>query len=234
VFKRVNGTNSWPSGQSYGRWALFYFLLLPLIGLTSGCEQGQAEGIRDYEEARSIFWRDLYAEGGETLYCGVGFGSGYNDGLNVEHVFPMSWVTGALGCGTRKQCRNRSELFNRIEADLHNLYPSRQDVNAERSSYRFAELAGEDSRFRDCDFEVDYDNRRVEPRATSRGDIARSMFYMENRYRDAGLEIFNAQARMLREWHRNDPPGAKERERNDRIESLQGNRNPYIDSPDLL
>ena len=75
---------------------------------------------------------------------------------------------------------------------------------------------------------------RQRPSEASRGEIARAMFYMENRYHDAGLEIFSGQARMLRQWHRDDPPGAAEIERNDRIEGLQGNRNPYIDTPALL
>jgi deoxyribonuclease-1 len=162
------------------------------------------------------------------------FGAGRRHGLNVEHVFPMSWVTSALDCGTRRQCRANNELFNRIEADLHNLYPARQEINEERSSYRYAEIRGEARRFGECDFEVNHEQRQAEPRELSRGEIARAMFYMENRYRDDGLEIFESQARMLRRWHRDDPPGAVERKRNDLIETLQGNRNPYIDDPGLL
>ena len=168
------------------------------------------------------------------MYCGKEFAGGQRRGLNVEHVFPMSWVTNALDCGTRNQCRDRSELFNSIEADLHNLYPARQEINEERSSFRYAEISGELRRFGDCDFEVDYQAREAEPSEASRGEIARAMFYMENRYHDAGLEIFSGQARMLRQWHRDDPPRAAEMERNDRIEGLQGNRNPYIDTPALL
>ena len=78
--------------------------------------------ISDYGEARSALWQSLYQEGGNTLYCGERFNSQQRNGFNVEHVFPMSWVTKPLDCGTRNQCRNNSDVFNKIEADLHNLY----------------------------------------------------------------------------------------------------------------
>jgi deoxyribonuclease-1 len=57
------------------------------------------------------------------------------------------------------------------------------------------------------------------------------MLYMEWRY---GLEIFGRQRRLLLRWHSADPPDDHERWRNARIEQLQGNRNPFIDRPELL
>jgi deoxyribonuclease-1 len=184
----------------------------------------------NYEEARKVFWSQLYSQGGETLYCGTRFSSTGRRGLNIEHVFPMSWVTRAVGCGRRKECRETSPLFNRIEADLHNLYPTRADLNDARGSFRFGEISGERRMFGDCDFEVDQRQRVFEPRAASRGEIARAMFYMHREY---GLTIFRRQGKMLQQWHRRDPPDSMERERNDRIEIIQGNRNPYIDRPGL-
>jgi deoxyribonuclease-1 len=142
----------------------------------------------------------------------------------------MSWVTRALNCGRRKACRETSPRFNRIEADLHNLYPARADVNDARGSFRFGEISGERRVFGDCDFEFDARQRAVEPRPASRGEIARAMFYMHRQY---GLTLFRRQGEMLLRWHRQDPPGAEERRRNGRIEQIQGNRNPYIDSPAL-
>ena len=35
-------------------------------------------------------------------------------------------------------------------------------------------------------------------------------------------------------WHAADPPDAAERDRNEVIQSFQGNRNPYIDHPEYL
>jgi len=191
---------------------------------------GGQTGLADYEEARRVFWSRLYAEGGETLYCGRRFDGPGGSGINVEHVFPMSWVTRALDCGSRQQCRLDSERFRRIEADLHNLWPARTDVNDARGAFAFGEVRGEIWPFRGCDFEVDERRRVVEPRPASRGEIARSMFYMSQEY---GLRVFPRQGRELQAWHREDPPSDWERRRNDLIQQIQGNRNRFIDDPGL-
>lgn len=202
-------------------------LLSLLMTVTASAQQTR---IPDYETARALFWRQLYRAGGETLYCGRAW-HGDRRGLNIEHVFPMSWVTRELRCGRRKQCREGSARFNQIEADLHNLYPSRRDINDARRSYRFGEVPGERREFGHCDFEVDQRSRVVEPRPASRGEIARAMFYMQHAY---GMVIYRKQAELLLDWHRSDPPSDEERRRNNIIEQIQGNRNPFIDRPDLL
>lgn len=188
-------------------------------------------GIESYEEARPLLWRQVYGGGGRTLYCDQAFDADYNPGLNIEHVFPMSWVTNALDCGRRKACRETSDRFNQIEADLHNLFPSRTEINKARGAMPFGEIPGERRRFGDCDFEVDEERRIVEPRPGARGDIARAMFYMRDTY---GLVIFDDQGRRLKQWHRDDPVSDAERRRNDAIEPIQGTRNPYIDHPERV
>jgi len=188
--------------------------------------------IEDYDTARSLLWSSVYPNGGKTLYCDESFDSQRRRGYNVEHVFPMSWATNGLNCGKRKQCRARSKVFNRIEADLHNLFPSRADVNQDRSSYRFGTINGESRRYGShCDFEVSERNRVAEPAPEKRGDVARAMFYMADRYKSQGLVLFKKQALLLEKWHKADPPSDEERRRNNVIEALQGNRNPFIDAP---
>ena len=191
---------------------------------------GATNAAADYFSVRPLFWSQLYAGGGETLYCGTPITRRERPRLNVEHVFPMSWAARAVGCGRRRACRKNSARFNRIEADLHNLYPARADVNQERGSMAFGIVRGERRRYRKCDFEVSHGARIVEPRPEARGKIARAMFYMAHRYR---LKIFPRQRRLLRRWNRTHPPDAEERRRNDAIERMQGNRNPYIDDPTL-
>ena len=215
------------------------FILLAMISLQA-CAQEQLKSttsskVVDYETARKLFWQELYPGGGETLYCGRPFLPTARKGFNIEHVFPMSWASNGLNCGKRKQCRASSDIFNIIEADLHNLFPSRTDINRARDSFKFAEIDGEKRNFgRECDFEINARNRVAEPRPEARGDIARAMFYMATEYREQGLELFRRQALLLAEWHRADPPSKQEQRRNDRIEQVQGNRNPYIDDPDSL
>ena len=195
----------------------------------------QARFIDDYRTARKLFWSQLYANGGFTLYCREKFSSNYGQGINVEHVFPMSWVTKPIACGTRNQCRKNSKLFNTIEADLHNLFPARTDVNEDRSSFRFGEVKGEKRNYgNDCDFEVDSRARVAEPIEEVRGDIARAMFYMAYQYKQHGLVIFSSQGRTLYQWHLSDPPNDVERHRNSKIQTMQGNRNIFIDKPQKL
>ncbi len=193
-----------------------------------------ANPIVDYETARKLFWKQLYPGKVQSLYCGELFHGSQRRGYNVEHVFPMSWATNGLKCGKRKQCRQRSSTFNHIEADLHNLFPARVDVNKERSSHRFGIVSGEKREFGTCDFEVDYRARVAEPAESVRGDVARAMFYMAYRYREHGLVIFDKQAKLLIKWHQADPPSVEEKRRNQVIERIQGNRNHFIDAPDEL
>ncbi|GBE46788.1 extracellular deoxyribonuclease precursor [bacterium BMS3Bbin11] len=182
--------------------------------------------IPDYETARMVFWKALYNGGGETLYCGKKLKSSYNKGVNIEHVFPASWVAYSLHCGKRKQCRLNNPQFNLIEADLHNLYPSRSDINKARSNYRFAIIRGEQRVFGKCDFEFDEYQRIAEPAPEARGRIARAMLYMAEEY---DLYLKKKLKRLLLDWDKKYPPEQAEYKRNDRIEQLQGNRNPYID-----
>ena len=74
--------------------------------------------------------------------------------------------------------------------------------------------------------------RVAEPREAARGDVARAMFYMEDQYEQ--LVLFEKQANILLKWHFQDPPSKEERWRNDKIERIQGNRNSFIDNPELL
>ncbi len=211
--------------MKYPFWCIF------VAGLVSAPLTADQTRIKDYEEARALFWSKLYSEGGETLYCGRSFGDRNRRGVNIEHVFPMSWAARELRCGRRKQCRANNPRFNRLEADLHNLFPSRKDINDVRGSFRFGDVRGERREYGSCDFEVDERRRVVEPRPVARGEIARAMFYMHSEY---GLRIFSKLGRTLKRWHYEDPPSEQEKRRNDVIEDIQGTRNPYIDHPDLV
>lgn len=178
-----------------------------------------------YLDIIPTFWRGLYPEGGRGLYCGRRFGA-YDRRYNIEHVFPMAWVARQLKCGDREQCRRRSERFNRIESDMHNMFPARKDLNQLRRSYAYGIIQGERWVAPDCDFEVDDRRRRVEPRPAVRGDIARAMLYMADRYR---LNLFRRQRDLMLQWHRQDPPDQEEVRRNRIIRKLQGNGNPWIE-----
>lgn len=212
-----------------------FFTLLGLVACNSptSAEQALQSGpsgqsrTDNYNEAKRLFWGRVYAKGGETLYCGEVFGSRRSKEINVEHVMPMSWAMKKFNCKERNSCRN-SQRFRQIESDMHNFYPSRRDINQIRGSFPFAIVQGEKRQFGQCDFEVDTRYRVVEPRPEVRGDIARAMFYMYDQY---NIRIHVRQAKMLKQWNRQDPPNAFEIKRNNTIAKLQGSRNRFIDDP---
>jgi len=181
-------------------------------------------GSSAYLDTIPVFWRTLYSDGGHGLYCGARFPARDRE-YNVEHVYPMAWVTRALRCGDRHACRRNSSEFNRIESDMHNMYPARKDLNRARGAYPYREIRGEHRVERGCDLEIDHRARVVEPRPASRGNIARAMLYMEERY---GLKLYGRQRRLLLQWHRSDPVDEHERWRNRRIAEVQGEANPWI------
>jgi deoxyribonuclease-1 len=200
-----------------------------LLALAAAVPPGAAGDVPDsYRAARRTLWGEVYAEGGTELYCGGRFDRQSGRKLNAEHVYPMSWVTRELRCGTRNQCRERSPGFNRIEADLHNIYPARTDANQRRGSTPFGDVPGEEHAIAGCDIEVDERSRVTEPRPAVRGEIARAMFYVQQTY---GMPIYPRQGELLLRWHRADPPDAEERRRNEAIAKVQGRRNPFIDDP---
>jgi deoxyribonuclease-1 len=212
------------------------YLILAIAAVfaaSAGADHVPAQhGVRvlDYQHALPLVWGTLYRNGGETLYCARRFGTDKGRAINVEHVFPMAWVGRHLKCGRRQQCRETNARFNLIEADLHNLWPARADVNKARSAHPFALIEGERRAFEGCDFEVDERRRTVEPRPQARGEIARSMFYMADEY---ALAIYPRHGKLLQAWNRDDAVSNEERRRNDLIERIQGNRNKYIDTPEL-
>jgi deoxyribonuclease-1 len=209
--------------------AILPVLVLLIAGISVSFSMSmQQTAFEDYREALPVFWAKVYGEGGETLYCGRRFGPNKGGAINVEHVFPMSWVMKKFGCRNRTQCRRSSPQFNRIEADMHNLYPSIATINEARGAMGYGMVLGEHRRYGACDFEVDKDRRKVEPRRKVRGNIARAMFYMADTY---DLKIFRRQGELLKKWHREDPPDEEEQRRNNLIEQLQGTRNRFIDRP---
>ena len=184
------------------------------------------------EVASNIFWQQLYGEGGWTLYCGLKFNrpsiSEDSITLAIEHVYPTSRMIRALGCTSRSQCYTQKKQFFVMEADLHNLYPVRLDLSNALYDSEFGEIEGDDWRVGDCDFERK--NGIVQPRSLARGNVARSIFYMHDRY---NLPLKKDTLEILKSWNNEYPPSQLEIMRNDRIEKIQGNRNPYIDDPTL-
>lgn len=163
--------------------------------------------------------------------------------INTEHVVPQSFLTGTDN--------------ERAKADIHQLFPTFRNWNSTRNNHPFGEItnaqvtswqyleedantwtpsniAEEDaaSRYRDLPSAIDV----YMPRKDIRGDIARAIFYVYTMYPDATpsnpiTSVIPLQTAI--NWHNADPPDADEVRRNDRIQTYQNTRNPYVDWPEI-
>ena len=188
--------------------------------------------VPDYDLiAAQVFWDKLYPFGGWTLYCGYRFEHDRKikatEPVSIEHIYPTSEIIKQLHCGNRMRCRDSgNKKFARMEADMHNMYPVWSALVTFRNGSRFGHIDGEHWRFEDCD--IEWQGGILEPRPLARGNVARAMLYMQEHY---GLTLEPETVKTMVQWNKEDPTSNQEIERNDQIEAIQGNRNPFIDDP---
>jgi hypothetical protein len=121
--------------------------------------------------------------------------------------------------------------------DQHNLYPTNlQQANTPRSNLPLEEVTGS-TVFTYLEGSVGYNSSNqlvYEPRASQKGNAARAIFYMATCYNGVAGNNWqiptNQSQASLKNWHFNDLPDNYEIARNEYIFSLQGNRNPFVDS----
>jgi endonuclease I/beta-lactamase superfamily II metal-dependent hydrolase len=138
--------------------------------------------------------------------------------------------------------------------DLHHIRVTDVSVNAERSDLDFGVVSLHDGSTLVSDMYesvLTYNYKTTsyfEPRDEIKGDIARMLFYMATRYEgnngEIDLELVDGitssvsnnigDLATLLLWHIADPVDDAERIRNDIVYSYQGNRNPFIDHPELV
>lgn len=153
-----------------------------------------------------------------------------NGKWNREHTFPRSRA--GYGSIEADQDRDGIDVFWQTSADslrhgnsdAHALRAADGTENGARNNQHYGQYVGP-----------------VGTLGSFRGDVARSVLYMEIRYN--GLAIVNGfpdidgqlgDLATLLEWHRNDPPDDFEMNRNNVIYNWQRNRNPFIDHPNLV
>ena len=156
-------------------------------------------------------------------------------GMNIEHSVPKSWWGGTK---------------NNAYCDLHHLNPSDQNANSRKSNYPLGELTS-----------VSWDNgvafvgkanidgssaNAFEPCDEYKGDFARTYMYMFTCYQDltwktTQMNYENSSyptlkpwaVELLLKWQKQDPVSEKEVNRNNAVYAVQGNRNPFVDYPQL-
>lgn len=160
--------------------------------------------------------------------------------LEWEHIVPVSHLAAHFPCWKkslccnkkgecyrgRRCCREIDPEFSKMEADLHNIVPEIGELNAIRSNFRFGVLPHIDAgQFGVCEMKIDPETRRVEPRASIRGIIARTYLYMAAVY---PFRLSDSQRQLFEAWNKEYPPDDWEIEWDNRIFFIQGNHNPYI------
>jgi endonuclease I len=166
------------------------------------------------------------------------YGTGQEvESINLEHSWPQSKGAGEGTDGN---------------VNMHHLFPSRSDVNADRADFPFKEIPDATTqRWYYRQFEMntipsnnvdaysEYAANVFEPREEVKGDIARALFYFWTIYREdataADPGFFNQQMETLCQWHYQDPVDEDEASRNEIIASYQdGKINPFISDCSLV
>lgn len=164
------------------------------------------------------------------------------DGMNIEHVFANSWW---------------GHTVNNAYCDLFNLFPSDATANGRKSNNPIGmvtEVPAYDNGVikvgRSSSYRSDSLITVWEPADRWKGDFARTFFYMATCYEDfvdewqttEGLLVVEKNryptlrpwvVSMLMDWSHNDPVDEIERNRNEIVYGIQGNRNPFVDYPQL-
>lgn len=184
-----------------------------------------------YKKARNFITTDYYlrqlADGTYVVtdvYCATGKPASRTGGakVNVEHTWPQSKFSRAYPNDMQK-------------SDLHHLYPTDPNVNRIRGNHPFGEVQTETEHLacKGPRFGIGSSGSEdiFEPPQNHKGNVARALFYFATRYK---LSIYKAEEDVLRRWHQEDPVDQDERDRNEEIFTLQNNRNPFIDFPELV
>jgi hypothetical protein len=159
----------------------------------------------------------------------------YLNPINTEHIVPQSFF-GSL---------------SPMKSDLFNIRPSHGNANSARGNSPYGEVIDENAQWYGIDASGDYvtqgdiptnlelwterSGNLWEPRDDAKGDIARLVFYFYTMYpTEAGVMTSIGNIETLYAWHLEDPISTFESTRNDRVQEVQGNANPYISDPELV
>lgn len=187
-----------------------------------------------FNKSKTELNKNVYGKKNKTFYCGCSYQAKTIDlkscevktkkhkkrksRLEWEHIVPAhafgqsfsEWREHKKVCGKkskspRKCARKKNDLFRLMEGDPYNLVPAVGSVNALRSNFSFAELTqGEEL----CSGFF-LKERKVMPRNSVKGDIARIYFYMDLKYPNRGI-ISNKNAKLFEAWSKQDPISPEE------------------------
>lgn len=191
-----------------------------------------------YEEARRILFGELFLEHHEKesytvkdVYCNIEIDETKGAGpkkipnpkyMNCEHTWPQSKFS--------KNFPNELQ-----KTDLHHLFPVDMRANSTRNNHPFADVNGKvtHSNCHDSKLGTALDSNIIsfEPPPEHKGNVARAIYYFSTRYK---MNLDSTQEKYLKIWNKLDPVDQEEMDRNEKIMKIQGNRNPFVDHPELI
>lgn len=145
---------------------------------------------------------------------------------NCEHVVCQSWF----------------DKQEPMRGDLHHLFACEARCNSFRNNFPYADLPDEQP---DSELDGQPDNEKVRSECGNaaggffepehnKGIVARAVLYFLVRYPGA-IDVYGqGSIELLRGWAEEQPVSLYEKHRNREIYLLQGNRNPFIDFPELI
>lgn len=175
-------------------------------------------------DAEEQLLRTVYAQGGKTLYCNTPFNPG--DRLKIDMIYSDKQLLRHFGCITPRQCASKPG-YSEVASDMHNMYPIVRSTDLDRRGTLFGDLP-DDVETRECGYQLSF--QTFDPPDHAKGNVARAMIYMHMQHKLPLVGPLD----LYQRWNQADPPDAEEKRRNDAIAKLQGNRNPYIDKPELI
>lgn len=135
-------------------------------------------------------------------------------GFSAEHVYPKSLLP-----------------TSKSKNDIHNLYPTDAYTNTRRSVYRYEDLT-EGEKSNGLKFSGSYlNNKRWEPKQSSKGKIARAVAYMMFVY---SPNVLIMDIETMKRWNIEDPVDQYDIDRNNRVYEVQNNFNPFVLYPSLI
>ena len=81
---------------------------------------------------------------------------------------------------------------------MHNLQPAVGEVNGDRNNFMYSQWNGGEKQYVLCEMKVDFKAKVAEPPERARGAIARTYFYMRDRYH---LNLSRQQAQLFTVWN---------------------------------
>jgi deoxyribonuclease-1 len=157
---------------------------------------------------------------GRQAYFSTRAGATAN-GFNCEHTWPQSF----------------SGEAEPMKSDIFHLYPTDETANNKRANLDFGIVTSATWSQGGSKLGTDSQGQTVfEPRDAHKGNVARTHFYYIIRY-SGNYNLYQNPSKMeahFRNWHISDPVDSAEIQRNEDIFNIQGNRNPFIDHPELV